>query len=734
MELSDGQNLGITQLKNIQDGAEYSFEIIGMQRYKLNEDYILIETSLFTKGFVYKNGGFNFRPRERLQIFIPKEFPYELPRLEFYDYRYFGKPHVHWWKEICLYQSVEFEWDPGDGMFGYMDRLHLWFQKAALGELDPPNEPLHPPVAYVRNPTVPTIVANTNAVEFDGHYWLGACAIEKINDNSSMLNEWIDSNKMSRGVTYAATVLVNNKMPFEYPFTLDHLLRILNRNDVDVKLFLESLGKIALHNGSKTPLFIVVGSLMRGVEQNRKQHLAVWYLEEKIARNFRSIYNAPVKSHSASRKAQYHIDKLIEFSKKSLLAWCSLLENRPEIIVDRDTESQSRFFKDKKIEIWGCGALGSHIAEIIARSKPKEITLYDNGIVKPGILVRQLFYENDIGINKALALKSRLERIYSNLTSVKIDTDLISDTTASLRVFRKLDKAINDKAIQTPIVSYVINYNATKAMGVIKSVEYNSGTLDIIRKAKLQLCNKENNVWLSDFFPKRDEGHKLIQPEPGCSDPTFIGSEADLSVLSGLLINQTVKSIIDMQEKSKVLFISQELDDKRQIHFDRLDIENHPEDQIILDPINDYKILIPNVVLDKIIKEIAKSDKKHNPAHETGGLIFGEWDDLSKVVYLTDVSGPPSDSKSSPAHFESGVIGTKEKNEKLKSKYQNSVYFVGLWHSHPFGTTQFSGEDKVSMQLVVTQLSPPKSLLLIVAYDKDRYSIGGFVFNKSQFS
>jgi hypothetical protein len=452
---------------------------------------------------------------------------------------------------------------------------------------------------------------------------------------------------------------------------------------------------------------------MRGVEQNRKQHLAVWYLEEKIARNFRSIYNAPVKSHSASRKAQYHIDKLIEFSKKSLLAWCSLLENRPEIIVDRDTESQSRFFKDKKIEIWGCGALGSHIAEIIARSKPKEITLYDNGIVKPGILVRQLFYENDIGINKALALKSRLERIYSNLTSVKIEY---------------VSQNILDH------ISEIESSNATKAMGVIKSVEYNSGTLDIIRKAKLQLCNKENNVWLSDFFPKRDEGHKLIQPEPGCSDPTFIGSEADLSVLSGLLINQTVKSIIDMQEKSKVLFISQELDDKRQIHFDRLDIENHPEDQIILDPINDYKILIPNVVLDKIIKEIAKSDKKHNPAHETGGLIFGEWDDLSKVVYLTDVSGPPSDSKSSPAHFESGVIGTKEKNEKLKSKYQNSVYFVGLWHSHPFGTTQFSGEDKVSMQLVVTQLSPPKSLLLIVAYDKDRYSIGGFVFNKSQFS
>ncbi|MCC6448021.1 MAG: Mov34/MPN/PAD-1 family protein [Chitinophagaceae bacterium] len=183
-----------------------------------------------------------------------------------------------------------------------------------------------------------------------------------------------------------------------------------------------------------------------------------------------------------------------------------------------------------------------------------------------------------------------------------------------------------------------------------------------------------------------------------------------------------------------MVFISQELDDKKKSNFDQIYVNNYNKEQIILDPINGYKIFIPQNILEKIIKEIEKSDKKHNPAQETGGLIFGEWDDLTRSVYINEVSGPPADSKSSRNHFDCGVKGTKELNDKLKARYRGSIYFIGLWHSHPFGSATYSGEDKASMHLVVTKLSPPKSLLLIVAYDRDNYALGGFVFNKSQIN
>lgn len=377
--------------------------------------------------------------------------------------------------------------------------------------------------------------------------------------------------------------------------------------------------------------------------------------------------------------------------------------------------------------------------------------MIDTGIVKPGLLVRQLFSESDIGFNKAVALKNRIEKIHSQLSKVEIVSlnvdvlqhideldsnnlpDIIIDATASLRIFRKIDDNMINKKIESTVISFTINNNASKAMIVYKSSANNAGLTDITRQAKLQLCEKNDNTWLTDFFPERSRSIKLIQPEPGCSDPTFIGSEADLNALSGLLINQAIKCITTQPDKSKVVFISQELNDNNISNFNQIYINNYNREQIISDTINDYKIFIPQNILDKIIKEIEKSDKKHKPPHETGGLIFGEWDDLTKSVYISEVSGPPADSKSSPAYFECGIIGTKEMNTRLKKKYHNSVYFIGLWHSHPFGSASYSPKDKVSMQLVVTELSPPKSLLLIIAYDKKDLTMAGFVFNKSQF-
>src|SRR6266536_5262014 len=50
---------------------------------------------------------------------------------------------------LCLYAAPSTQWRPGDGMRGYIERLKLWLEKAALDQLDPDDQPLHPPVAYV---------------------------------------------------------------------------------------------------------------------------------------------------------------------------------------------------------------------------------------------------------------------------------------------------------------------------------------------------------------------------------------------------------------------------------------------------------------------------------------------------------------------------------------------------------------------------------------------------------
>lgn len=749
MNLSEGQKLALIQIQAIESESENEFEILGYNLYGSEPNYIKISISIAMRSYEKKSDGFDFRLRERFNILVHKNFPFQVPSISFIDSRYIGKPHVQWGKVICLYQSIEVDYDPADGMFGVIGRLNLWLRKASLGELDPNDEPLHPPVAYVSSKVNFKMIPNKNVPDFKQDFWLGAAKLEKINEECLLINEWYVSSQLKEKTNYAAVILLNQNMPFEYPYYLRTIIDLLKNCKVDEIVFLKHLQSIIKFNKSGTPLFVIIGSPMRGDTKALRQHLLCWYLESKIVSHIRGFDVNKIKSDY--NKAKIHFEKFQKYVEKAEIQWCKVLENRNEIVYDRDQDTLSTIFKDKTIEIWGCGALGSHIAEIICRAKPKKIIVIDNGIVKPGLLVRQLFNEADIGINKAEALKNNLSNIYVNLIQVEIEsrkidilnhidtigsnytTDFIIDTTASLRVLRKIDALCNKTKISLPILSFVINHNATKAMIVYKSSNYRSGLMDIIRESKLKLCEKNDKQWLLDFFTESGFKTKLFQPEPGCSDPTFIGSEADLNTLSGLLVNQGIKSLNVEKEKSKVVFISQELDDKKQMHYDQFSFENNPDDKVIEDPINGYKIILPLYIFNKIVNEIKKSDKIFNPPHETGGLLFGEWDDLSKVVYINEVSGAPPDSKSKSTHFECGVKGTKELNQKLKIKFKNSVYFVGLWHSHPFGSSQFSGEDKLSMQLVVTELSPPKSLLLIIAYNKDNHSLGGFVFTKSQF-
>ncbi len=58
----------------------------------------------------------------------------------------------------------------------------------------------------------------------------------------------------------------------------------------------------------------------------------------------------------------------------------------------------------------GAGGIISHIAPTLVRKGIGRITLLDRDIVEASNLNRQLFYEKDIGRNKALALAENLQR------------------------------------------------------------------------------------------------------------------------------------------------------------------------------------------------------------------------------------------------------------------------------------------------------------------------------------
>jgi len=81
-------------------------------------------------------------------------------------------------------------------------------------------------------------------------------------------------------------------------------------------------------------------------------------------------------------------------------------EDRQRLIPGFDQE----IFSKSSVCCVGAGGIISHIAPMLVRKGLGRITLLDRDVVEASNLNRQLFYEKDIGRNKALAMAKNLQR------------------------------------------------------------------------------------------------------------------------------------------------------------------------------------------------------------------------------------------------------------------------------------------------------------------------------------
>lgn len=68
---------------------------------------------------------------------------------------------------------------------------------------------------------------------------------------------------------------------------------------------------------------------------------------------------------------------------------------------------------------------------------------------------------------------------------------------------------------------------------------------------------------------------------------------------------------------------------------------------------------------------------------ETGGVLFGLVDIPAKRIHLIDASAAPPDSDERPGSFVRGVDGVEELMDSVRQRTAGQVRYVGEWHSHP---------------------------------------------------
>lgn len=100
-------------------------------------------------------------------------------------------------------------------------------------------------------------------------------------------------------------------------------------------------------------------------------------------------------------------------------------------------------------------------------------------------------------------------------------------------------------------------------------------------------------------------------------------------------------------------------------------------------------------------------------ARETGGLLIGHYNSNRDTAIVTEVLGPPTDSKSGRTWFVRGVNGL---YSYMRSIWPRGRYYLGEWHFHPGAMPSASGPDLHQMAQISESdgYSCPEPILLIV--------------------
>lgn len=723
--MTPGQQQALRELAQLQSADPDALEVIGQP--KEVGHWVTVHISFRIGVVETRDGGLDLREREHFFVSISEDFPFSRPELRVDHHRFAGFPHVCWKTYICLYQS-SIEWNPADGLFGFFDRMALWLTRAARNDMDPIEGPLEPP-HFIVDSTQASVVVRANAPIEAGSQWIGWAQFQQHN-NRLELSGWSRFEEPPAAGRIAPAVFLAEPLPMEFPRLGRDLFEELLQRGVsrEALLFLLSMSALATPEGE--PAYLVIGLPMRRAHDGTlRQHVAAWATATNYAASLRRAIPEETDSNELRElrgdlaEAVYRVFELTDIS------WCTVLEDRDEIVVRRDSKSPMAWYAGKNVLILGCGALGSWTAEMIARARPSAIDVVDNATVKPGVLARQNYTMDDVGSPKAEVLARRLKSLRQEsiihgfnceahrFALQDLDRlsryDLVIDCTASSTVSMKLDRdwSMVSGRIRR-LASFVIDARAERAIGVSLGRESADGPWSAYNRLKYRLTEAADAPDITAAFYGPLATEPLFQPEPGCSDPTFSGSMGDVSRLAATALNALVVTFVDDRVARGFALALPNADGEAV----RLDI--CPLPSVCVASTGRYRVLIAAKALNQARATVRQNRRLRTARHETGGLLWGYWDDAARIILIMDASGPPPDSRHDPGHFICGTAGTKEEHQSRTASSFGASGFIGMWHTHPDVPPMQSGEDIAGMTDLVARAGRNRRRALMLIFGR----------------
>ena len=522
-ELTDAQRAAIEEVQRFTDSSDQIRLVAAGER----PGCAVLGIEIDTTEFVRRTGGLQAQPLERVTVLVAPSYPATPPLAAVEHMRWAGFPHVLQGRRLCIYLDPSAEWHPTKGMHGFLQRLWEWFEDAIGGRFDATTALYHPVGGVIhRTKGAPTVVVtcsmpdDTPDCDVVRRIWLRQMTEHRVD-----ITSW--TSPPESGLLAGLLVVLPEYLPLGGGHHLSDLLAVvrqqLNRNE---RRALEtSLRRLIRGRDADEPVHVIIAVPSPADGNEGERHLIGWRLRALDVS--RSLAAARSANSPASNSEEPEVE------------WTYVDDQRPEIAVRRDSDRPMATYVGSKIAIWGCGALGSWIAELLVRAGARHLTLRDPGFVTRGLLVRQNYAEDDVGRPKAEALADRLRRLSDTCEVVGIpgyaqtglledseNCDFIIDTSVSTSVNATIEDTQKRGTLSVPVVQ-ISTDNQTATLGIVTVTD---GTL-ATRTSELDqaLCiQAENDPSLTAFRTFWDhDAHPPLTPARGCSVPTFHGSGAD---------------------------------------------------------------------------------------------------------------------------------------------------------------------------------------------------------------
>jgi len=528
-----------TELVDLVDGFT---ELEMVAPPSITDGALTAEVRIDTTSFAPGPGGLAVEPYETVRLTAGATYPAAPPQATVDHFRWIGYPHVLVGNWLCLFLDVGREWDPATGMTGTINRLWGWFSDAVGGTFDARTS-LHHALGGVQHHGLGADTLVVRTAPDDLRPGIVPIAVTARSSQRFDVTGW--GRLPGPGEVRGLAIVTHDPMSLGLGLTLDQLLGRLDR---------------PICSGTEHGLERRRGFPSREVATFRLARAAERLAPGEPLRVVVAARNPTVSGAGAYDLAAFVLDAddlatagLTSGSGKGNLEAVDLTymrpdDTRPQLHTRRDASRPAAWFEGKWVRLFGAGALGSWIGELVVRAGATRVTVSDPGDVSSGLLVRQNYVEDDVGGNKAEALAARLRAISD---TVAIDVaigatdvtgapggrpDLVIDASVTNRISGVLADA-TASGDQCPPLVQVATDNQTSTLGVI-TVTPAGGAAPLSDIQDTLHDHVEAHSELEDFGRLWDpDNDGMFAPARGCSVPTFHGSGADAMGIASAAIS-----------------------------------------------------------------------------------------------------------------------------------------------------------------------------------------------------